>query len=83
MASSIFQTPTDIPAQNRLSQLSNTISLLKSSPSQLTQNLLAQHPKYQEVMTLVSQSGGNAKAAFYKLAKEKGVDPDSVLRLLR
>ena len=26
------------------------------------------------------QSGGNAKTAFYSLAKKKGIDPDSVLK---
>lgn len=28
----------------------------------------------------LKQSGGNAQAAFYSLAKKKGVDPDSVLK---
>lgn len=31
----------------------------------------------------LQQSGGNAKAAFYSLAKKKGVDPNSVLEQIK
>lgn len=47
--------------------------------SQMMQN----NPQYQQVQDLVSQSGGDAKAAFYKLAQERGVNPDEVLSMFR
>ena len=34
-------------------------------------------------MSLIQQSGGNAQAAFYKLAQERGVDPNDVLKAVR
>lgn len=36
-----------------------------------------------QAMDYVRANGGNAKAAFYRLAQQKGVDPESVLRGLR
>ena len=36
-----------------------------------------------QVMDLVKRNGGDAKAAFYDLAKQKGVNPDDILNQLR
>lgn len=36
-----------------------------------------------QVMDIVGQSGGDPKAAFYKMAEEKGVDPEQILPMLR
>lgn len=35
------------------------------------------------VQTMLQRSGGDAKAAFYLAAKEKGVDPEAVLNQVR
>lgn len=54
------------------------------NPSAMVQTLLNSNPNFQSVMSLVNQQyGGNAKAAFYDLAKQKGVDPNQVLSMLR
>lgn len=34
-------------------------------------------------MDLINQSGGDPKAAFYKLAQEKGIDPQQILDMLK
>lgn len=36
-----------------------------------------------QAMEYVRNNGGDAKTAFYRLAQQKGVDPESVLRSLR
>lgn len=36
-----------------------------------------------QAMELVQQNGGDARAAFYNLAKQKGVNPDDILNQLR
>lgn len=36
-----------------------------------------------QAMNLIKQNGGDAKAAFYNLAKQKGVNPDDILSQLR
>ena len=36
-----------------------------------------------QAMDYVRANGGDARSAFYKLAQQKGVDPESILRGLR
>ena len=65
-----------------VSQIKN---LMKSAgnPSMMINQLLASNPQYKQVMDYVRANGGDPKAAFYKMAQEKGVDPDEILRSLR
>jgi hypothetical protein len=44
-------------------------------------NQIAQNnPKIQQVMQYVRQNGGDAKEAFFALAKQKGVDPNQIIQ---
>ena len=47
------------------------------------QMMLQQMPQYKQVMDYVNQNGGDAKSAFYAKAKEMGVEPDEILKVLR
>ena len=47
------------------------------------QMMLQQMPQYKQVMEYVNQNGGDPKTAFYKLASEMGVDPESILNQIR
>ena len=40
-------------------------------------------PEGQQAMAYVQQNGGSAKDAFYRLAQQQGVDPESILAMLR
>ena len=40
-------------------------------------------PELKGALDLVQQSGGDAKSLFYKLAQQKGVDPQSVLDMFK
>ena len=53
------------------------------NPNQAMQQLLSNNPDYQNVMAYINQNGGDAKSAFYNLAAQKGVDPNSILSQLR
>ena len=68
--------------QSRSSTNNNMISLLKNSPNPqaLLNNLLARNP---QVTGLINQYGGNPKTAFYALAQQKGIDPNSLLDMLK
>ncbi len=44
------------------------------------QALVQSHPKYNEVMALINQNGGDAKALFYQKAQEKGINADDFLK---
>ena len=75
--------------QNRMVQnlqpIKNMMSMLRSAgnPQMMLQQMTAQNPQMRQVMDLVQQNGGNAKQAFYKLAEQKGVNPDEILNMLK
>jgi hypothetical protein len=54
-----------------------------SNPDATMQMLLSDHPKYQEVMQYIQHNGGDAKSAFYNMAAQKGIDPNTILSRLR
>ena len=53
------------------------------NPNQAMQQLLNSNPQYQGIMEYINQNGGNAKSAFYNMAAQRGVDPNSILSQLR
>jgi hypothetical protein len=52
---------------------------MMANPIEYIQNL----PEMKTVMNLVQQGGGNAQQLFYQLAQQKGVDPNSILDMLK
>ena len=55
---------------NNLKAISNPQSLIKS---------MANNPQLQAVINKY----GNPKAAFYEIAKQKGINPDDILKYLK
>ena len=49
----------------------------------MLQSLIASNPQMGQVMNLVQQYNGDAKSAFYDLAKQKGVDPNEIINMLK
>ena len=47
------------------------------------QMTIQQMPQYKQAMDYINQNGGDAQAAFYKMAKEMGVDPDEIMKAMR
>lgn len=60
------------------------MNMLKQSPNPavMLENVLASNPKYGDAYRLLKNSA-NPKAAFYELARQKGVDPNSVISMLK
>lgn len=52
-------------------------------PNSEMQSILMENPSFQGMMDYISQHGGDARSAFYNMAAQKGVDPESILRQLR
>lgn len=71
--------------QGPLSQLKQTINTIKamSDPNAALQNLVNQNPNVQQAMRYVQENGGDPKTAFYKLAAEKGIDPNEIAKLFK
>ena len=60
------------------------MGLLKNSsnPSAMLQSMVADNSQMKYVMDYVNANGGDPKVAFYKMAQEKGVNPDSIISML-
>ena len=75
--------------QNRMVQnlqpIKNMMNMLRGAgnPSMMLQQMMSQNPQMQQAIQYVNQNGGNAKQAFYKLAEQKGVNPDEILNMLK
>ena len=50
------------------------------NPQAVIDQLSQNNPKVQQVLQYIQQNGGDAKAVFYTLAKQKGVDPNQVIQ---
>ena len=68
-----------------LSPVKNMMNMVRSAqnPQAMINNLAQKNPQMQSAIQYVDANGGDPKAAFYNLAKEKGVDPDTILAQLR
>jgi hypothetical protein len=67
------------PAMQGISQMAGMVQAAQNpqaAVSQMAQN----NPQMQQVMQYVQQNGGDAKAAFYALAKQKGIDPNLIIK---
>lgn len=73
------------PANNNLSQIKNMMNMIRSArnPQAMLQFMMQNNPQMRQVMDLINQSGGDPKAAFYRLAQEKGIDPQQILDMLK
>ena len=65
--------------------LSQMIGMVKGSQNpQAAVNQMAQSdPRLQQVMQAINQGGGDAKTVFYNTAKQKNVDPNSIINQLK
>lgn len=52
---------------------------MMSNPIEYINNL----PEMKNILGLINQNGGNAKQFFYKLAEQKGVNPDTILSMFK
>lgn len=70
---------------SNLTQIKQMMNMVRSAgnPQAMLQSMIQNNPQMQQVMDIVNQSGGDPKAAFYKMAEEKGINPDQVLSMLR
>jgi len=53
------------------------------NPQMMLNQMIGQNPQIKQVMDYVNANGGDPKTAFYKLAEERGVNPDDILNQLR
>lgn len=56
---------------------------MSSNPQAAMQMIVNQNPQIKSVMDEVKKSGGTAKDAFYAIAKNKGINPDDIINMLK
>ena len=67
-----------------LSPIKQMMQTLKAAgnPQMMLTQMASQNPQLKQVIEYVNANGGDAKSAFYKMANEKGVDPNEIIRQL-
>jgi pyrroloquinoline quinone (PQQ) biosynthesis protein C len=41
--------------------------------------MIQNDPRMQQIMQMIGQNGGNGKELFYRMAQERGVDPNQII----
>ena len=54
-----------------------------SNPQAFIQQMMANNPKATDALRLIQTYGGDARAAFYDLARQKGIDPEAFLKSIQ
>ena len=84
---SLFQelNQTRIQSPNNLSNIKNLMNTVKGiqNPQQMMATLAQSNPQLRNVLSLVQNSNMSPKDLFYKMAREKGVNPDDILKALQ
>lgn len=63
---------------NNVKQMMNFVKTAKNPQAALTQ-LANSNPQVKQVLQL---AGSNPKQAFYDLARQKGINPDDIIKML-
>ena len=66
------------PQNNKITNLFHRVKMMADPIGYLNSM-----PEMRNILNLVQQSGGNAQQLFYQLAKQKGVDPNSILDMFK
>lgn len=71
--------------QNNMSVVKSIVGMLSGSanPYQVLTGIAAKNPMIKNVMDSANSSGKSYKDIFYELAKQKGVDPNSIISQLK
>lgn len=80
-----FQQPTNTYPNPNLERVRSMLNQIRfaQNPKLAFEQMVQSNPQVQSVMNIVRQNGGDPKTAFYNLAQQKGVDPESILSMLR
>ena len=67
---------------NNIQAIKQMAQMVKSSnnPQMMLYNLLSQNPRTSQLMNMF---GGDPKTAFYNLARQKGIDPDQFVSMIK
>ena len=66
-------------------QMTQMANMMKSAsnPQQLLMSMAQNNPKTKQILDFINKSNQSPKDLFYSMAKQKGVDPNSIINLLK
>ena len=72
-------------AMSRMNPIKSLFNTVRSSgnPMMMLNQMAGNNPAVRQAMDYVNANGGDARAAFYKLAQEQGIDPNTILNMLK
>ena len=67
------------------SQIKQMMQMMRSAgnPQAMINQMMLTNPQIKQAMDFVKASGGDPKAAFYRLAEQRGVNPQTILDQLK
>jgi hypothetical protein len=70
--------------QQSINQIRSLTNIVSSSPNPQAAmlNLASQNPQVRDALDLSRKLGNSPKEAFYKLAEQRGVDPNDIINAL-
>ena len=70
---------------NQVQQVKSMMTLIQNSqnPRAMFGNLLNQNPQIQNAMNIIQQYGGDGQKAFYETARQRGINPNQILSMLK
>lgn len=68
-----------------LGKIKEMMGMVRSAgnPMAMVNQMAAQNPQMKQMVDLVNQNGGNAEQVFYAACKQRGVDPQTILNMLK
>ena len=54
-----------------------------TNPRQFLMNYIQNNPQMQNIYSMIQNSNQSPKDLFYKLAEQKGIDPNTILNMLK
>lgn len=75
--------PNNIPNQiQSVKQMANMLKG-KSNPQQMLQIVAQQNPQISQIMNMLNGSNMSPKQMFMNMAKQQGIDPTSIINILK
>ena len=77
--------PSQSIPNNNLQQIGQMIKMARSgmNPQMMIQNMMYQNPQVRQIMESINQYGGDPKTAFYRLAQQRGIDPNQIIGMIK
>lgn len=71
--------------KGNIGQVKQLMNICKNAndPQAMLYSMIQQNPQMKSAMELIKQSGGDTKTVFYKLAEQKGINPEDIINALK